>query len=174
MGVNFCQPSGARHVLGVGNATQARHLVLPATGPAVGDRGRLPATTFAATASAVLSCGLIPSADVDDRFLVDTDLLSGDAERVIVVHLDGRVVGISNVRCVIQDCAKAMGAVHPDSAMVGRHQGVHRSLPLHHSKSFTSGQCGLVHVRETADWKTWRRSAPPLERNHAPLRARTA
>lgn len=85
----------------------------------MGDRVRLPATTFAATASAVLSCGLIPSVDVDDRFLVDTNLLSGDVERVIVVHLDGRVVGISNVRCVIQDCAQAMGAVHPDGAMVG-------------------------------------------------------
>ncbi|TXS35284.1 hypothetical protein EAO75_45080 [Streptomyces sp. uw30] len=43
--------SGARHVHGVGNATQARHLVLPATRPAVGDRVRLPATTFAATGS---------------------------------------------------------------------------------------------------------------------------
>ncbi|MFG2744793.1 DegT/DnrJ/EryC1/StrS family aminotransferase [Streptomyces chartreusis] len=111
--------SGARHVLGAGNATQARHLVLPATRPAVGDRVRHPATTFAATASAVLSCGWVPSVDVDDRFLADTKLLSGDAEPAIVVHLDGRVVGISNVRCVIQDCAQAMGAVHPDGAMVG-------------------------------------------------------
>ncbi|MES4889410.1 DegT/DnrJ/EryC1/StrS family aminotransferase [Streptomyces sp. NPDC096012] len=111
--------SGARHVPVVGNATQARHPVLPATRPAAGDRARLPATTFAAAASAVLSCGVIPSVGADDRSLADTNLLSGDAERVIVVHLDGRVVGISGVRRVIQDCAQAMGAVHPDGAMVG-------------------------------------------------------
>ncbi|MFF5965643.1 DegT/DnrJ/EryC1/StrS family aminotransferase [Streptomyces collinus] len=60
LGVNLCQLSGARHVLGVGNATRARHLVLPATRPAVGDRVRLPATTFAATASAVLSLWFDP------------------------------------------------------------------------------------------------------------------
>ncbi|WP_222724048.1 hypothetical protein, partial [Streptomyces sp. uw30] len=36
-----------------------------------------------------------------------------------MVRFDGRVVGISNVRCVIQDCTQAMGAVHPDGAMVG-------------------------------------------------------
>ncbi|MFJ4370867.1 DegT/DnrJ/EryC1/StrS family aminotransferase [Streptomyces chartreusis] len=134
--------SGARHVLGVGNATQARHLVLPATRPAVGDRVRLPATTFAATASAVLSCGLIPSVDVDDRFLVDTNLLSGDAERVIVVHIDSRVVGISNVRCVIQGCAQAMGAAHPDGAMVG-------TKGFAGACSFTTPSCSL---RDSADW----------------------
>ncbi|WP_406256872.1 DegT/DnrJ/EryC1/StrS family aminotransferase [Streptomyces chartreusis] len=211
--------SGARHVLGVGNATQTRHLVLPATRPAVGDRVRLPATTFAATASAVLSCGLIPSVDVDDRFLVDTNLLSGDVERVIVVHLDGRVVGISNVRCVIQDCAQAMGAVHPDGAMVGtkgfagvcsfttpscslrgsadwcmsvrprtgrpcatttttarssscRGRTRHgRRIPSMASTSRSGRRCAPSSCNSCSDW--WR-SAPPLERNHAPLQARTA
>ncbi|WP_327691211.1 hypothetical protein OG870_19900 [Streptomyces sp. NBC_00461] len=48
----FRQMPGARHMLVVGDATQARRLAPPTTRPAVGDRGHLPAATFSSLRAA--------------------------------------------------------------------------------------------------------------------------
>ncbi|MFK8905825.1 hypothetical protein [Streptomyces sp. YS-3] len=91
---------------------------------------------------------------------LDTSLLPGDAERVIVVHLDCRDVGIPHVRFAIEDCAQALGAVPPRRCH-GRHRGIRGSC-LGVSEAVQAIQLRqLRRLKETCDG---------LERNQAILR----
>ncbi|MFE6133633.1 DegT/DnrJ/EryC1/StrS family aminotransferase, partial [Streptomyces sp. NPDC056437] len=83
---------GAAKALAVHNGTEALRLALKGTRPSAGDPVYIPAVTFVAVAGAVLSCGLVPvPVDVDERFALDATLLPGDAQRVIVAHMEGMV-----------------------------------------------------------------------------------
>jgi len=115
---------GATHAVGVGNGTDALELVLAALGIGPGDEVIVPANTFAASASAIVSVGGTPVfVDVDPGTL----LLGPDQVRaaitprtsaVIAVHLFGQPVDIPALRSVtapagipiIEDAAQAHGA----------------------------------------------------------------
>lgn len=148
---------GAAKALAVHNGTEALRLALKGTRPSAGDPVYIPAVTFVAVAGAVLSCGLVPvPVDVDERFALDATLLPGDAQRVIVAHMEGMVGPLpQNVPYLIEDTAQAMGGRHAD----GRHAGTvgyAGTFSFHHAKVLTSGEGGLVVVRDPDDWELLR------------------
>ncbi len=115
----FC---GARHVIGVGNGTDALELALRASGVGAGDEVVIPVNTFAATAEAVVRAGAgVVFVDCDENFLLDpvrlTDCLSSRTRAVIAVHLYGQTADVDTIRTVIgegilviEDAAQAQGA----------------------------------------------------------------
>ncbi|MFG2719228.1 DegT/DnrJ/EryC1/StrS family aminotransferase [Streptomyces sp. NPDC048416] len=148
---------GAARALAVPNGTQALRVALMGTRPRVGDPVYIPAVTFVAVAGAVLSCGLVPvPVDVDARFGLDASLLPEGAERVVVAHMEGLVAELpEHVPYIIEDTAQAMGGRHED----GRHAGTvgyAGTFSFHHAKILTSGEGGLVVVRDGADWDVLR------------------
>ncbi|MFC9584351.1 DegT/DnrJ/EryC1/StrS family aminotransferase [Streptomyces yangpuensis] len=148
---------GAGRALTVPNGTQALRVALMGTRPRVGDPVYIPAVTFVAVAGAVLSCGLVPVlVDVDERFGLDASLLPADAERVVVAHMEGTVVDLpERVPYLIEDTAQATGGRHTD----GRHAGTvgyAGTFSFHHAKILTSGEGGLVVVRDPAHWDVLR------------------
>ncbi|MGI9605149.1 MAG: DegT/DnrJ/EryC1/StrS family aminotransferase [Acidimicrobiales bacterium] len=118
---NYC---GVEHCIGVANGTDALELILRALDIGPGDEVVVPASTFVATAAAVVAVGANPVfADVDP----DSMLLTGDQLRsaltdrtaaVIPVHLYGNPVDIDDLAAVagpagiavIEDAAQAHGA----------------------------------------------------------------
>ncbi|MEU3372083.1 DegT/DnrJ/EryC1/StrS family aminotransferase [Streptomyces sp. NPDC006660] len=148
---------GAARALAVPNGTQALRVALMGTRPRVGEPVYIPAVTFVAVAGAVLSCGLIPvPVDVDERFGLDASLLPEGAERVIVAHMEGLVADLpEHVPYVIEDTAQAMGGRHEDGRCAGS-VGYAGTFSFHHAKILTSGEGGLVVVRDPADWDVLR------------------
>ncbi|WP_309112237.1 DegT/DnrJ/EryC1/StrS aminotransferase family protein [Saccharothrix sp.] len=158
---------GTRHAVALSNGTVALELALRAIGVGRGDDVIVPAATFIATASAVVSCGARP-------VVVDVDPVSGcltadtveaaitdRAAAIVVVHLAGHPADVDPVLelarhhdlRVVEDCAQAHGAVHR-----GRPVG---SLGDIASWSFcqdkiltTAGEGGAV---TTSDDELWRR-----------------
>jgi dTDP-4-amino-4,6-dideoxygalactose transaminase len=115
---------GVAHAVGVGNGTDALHLVLSALGIGPGDEVVVPANTFVATAEAVVLVGARPRfADVSPQTLLLTPAtleaaITRRTRAVIVVHLYGqmpdmdalcRVANRGGV-VVIEDAAQAHGA----------------------------------------------------------------
>ncbi|MFH8495200.1 DegT/DnrJ/EryC1/StrS family aminotransferase [Streptomyces coeruleorubidus] len=148
---------GATRALAVHNGTEALRLALMGTRPAAGDPVYIPAVTFVAVAGAVLSCGLVPvPVDVDERCALDPTLLPADAQRVIVAHMEGMVGPLpQGIPYLIEDTAQAMGGRHAD----GRHAGTAGyagTFSFHHAKVLTSGEGGLVVVRDPDDWELLR------------------
>lgn len=150
-----------KYALATVNCTQALRLALLSTRPCIGDKVYIPAVTFVATAGAVLSCGLIPVlAPVDERFLLDWKKLPADAERVIVVHLDGNVADCPeelppSVRFVIEDCAQAMGGHHADGTPFGGRTHA-AAFSFQHNKVLSSGEGGLLLSRSKEAWQIMR------------------
>ncbi|HLI39378.1 MAG TPA: DegT/DnrJ/EryC1/StrS family aminotransferase [Streptosporangiaceae bacterium] len=116
--------TGVEHAVGVASGTDALRLALTALGIGPGDEVIVPASTFVATAEAVVLAGATPRfADVDPRTLL---LAPGQVEAartprtraVIVVHLYGqmpdmdalcRAAGRAGL-ILIEDAAQAHGA----------------------------------------------------------------
>lgn len=158
---------GTRHAVALSNGTVALELALRAIGIGRGDDVIVPAATFIATASAVVSCGARP-------VVVDVDPISGclaadtveaaitdRTAAIVVVHLAGHPADVFPVLelarhhdlRVVEDCAQAHGAVYR-----GRPVG---SLGDIAAWSFcqdkiltTAGEGGAV---TTSDDKLWRR-----------------
>ncbi|GHF55257.1 hypothetical protein GCM10010218_40870 [Streptomyces mashuensis] len=148
---------GARHVLAVHNGTEALRLALISTRPRTGDLVHIPAVTFVAVAGAVLASGLVPVlVDVDESLSLDPGLLPPGTERVITAHMEGTVAPVpEGIPYVVEDCAQALGAVHPD----GRHAGTAGyagTFSFHHNKVLTSGEGGLVVTGDPEAWATMR------------------
>lgn len=132
------------HALATLNCTQSLRLALMATKPKIGDKVYIPAMTFVAVAGAVLSCGMIPVlTDVDDNFSLDVNKLPADAERAIIVHMEGFVGPMPSIKYAIEDTAQAMGAKHPDGTYAGT-KGIAGVFSFHHAKILTSGEGGLI------------------------------
>jgi dTDP-4-amino-4,6-dideoxygalactose transaminase len=122
--VEFASTVGSRHAVAVANGTVALEIALRAIGVGPGDDVIVPAATFIATASAVVTCGARPVvADVDPM----TQCLTADSaaqvinertKAVIVVHLAGHpaamdpLVTLTRRRglVLVEDCAQALGA----------------------------------------------------------------
>ncbi len=111
-----------KHVLGVGNGTDALVLALRAAGIGEGDEVILPTNTFVATAEAVvIAKAVIKFVDCGADYLIDLDALreavTPSTRAVIAVHLYGQVAPIALIReivghdvILIEDAAQSQGA----------------------------------------------------------------
>jgi len=113
-----------RHVLGVGNGTDALEIALRAVDVQAGDEVIVPSHTAVATAAAVKAIGATPVfADVDpvrkciDRARLE-ELLSEKTKALIVVHIYGQPADMAPLAAftdrhgivLIEDCAQSCGA----------------------------------------------------------------
>lgn len=117
----FC---GVPHAVGVANGTDALCLTLRALGVGPGDEVLVPASTFVATAEAVVLAGASPRfVDVDPRTLLMTTgsilgSLSSRTRGVIAVHLYGQPCDMEELSrtvsqrglFLVEDAAQAHGA----------------------------------------------------------------
>ena len=115
---------GARHVVGVGNGTDAITLALRAMGVGPGDEVVVPSFTFYASAEAIPLTGARPVfCDVDpETFCVTPDTvraaLTERTKAVVAVHLFGNVAPVAEIEAlgvpVLEDAAQALGSRSPD------------------------------------------------------------
>jgi dTDP-3-amino-3,4,6-trideoxy-alpha-D-glucose transaminase len=111
---------GVRHVIGVGNGTDALTIALRALGVGTGDEVVCPSLTFYATAEAIVNAGGRPVfCDVDpDTACVTADTvrpaLTERTRAIVPVHLFGNVAPVPELRelgvPVLEDAAQAAGA----------------------------------------------------------------
>lgn len=114
---------GVAHAVAVSSGTAALHLALRAVGVGHGDEVIVPATTYAATAFAVIYCGATPIVvDVDPgTWCMDVRAAAkartARTKAVIPVHLYGRPADLGELRfqlpgvAIVEDAAEAHGAV---------------------------------------------------------------
>ncbi len=111
---------GVRHVIGVGNGTDAITIGLRALGVSAGDEVVVPAFTFYATAEAAVTAGAVPvfcDVDPDTRNITAETVraaLSPRTRAIVAVDLFGLPAQISELRefglPVLEDAAQAAGA----------------------------------------------------------------
>jgi len=115
---------GVRHAIGVNSGTDALFLALKALGIKNGDEVLVPATTFVATANAVVHCGGIPVfVEVEPETLnIDPEKISSaitkSTKAIVVVHFHGHPADMDPIGevaeqhglSVVEDCAQAFGA----------------------------------------------------------------
>lgn len=118
----FAEYSGARHVIGVGNGTDALELAMRSAGIGAGDEVIVPANTFIATAEAVERAGAtVVLADCDGDYLIDPESVAGRVtsrtKAVVGVHLYGQMAPLERLRAVVgpdvlvvEDAAQSQGA----------------------------------------------------------------
>ncbi|MBC7590026.1 MAG: aminotransferase class I/II-fold pyridoxal phosphate-dependent enzyme, partial [Salinibacterium sp.] len=118
----FAEYSGVKHVVGVGNGTDAIELALVGGGIRPGDEVIIPANTFVATAEAVVRAGgVLRLVDCDDDFLIDVEevaaAVSSSTRAVIGVHLYGQAAPMELLRqairsdvLLVEDAAQSQGA----------------------------------------------------------------
>ena len=115
---------GVRHVVGVGNGTDAITIALRSLGVGPGDDVVVPSFTFYASAEAIPHTGARPVfCDIDpETFCVTAETveraLTPATRAVVCVHLFGRVAPVADLRrmltgrdvAVVEDAAQAAGA----------------------------------------------------------------
>ena len=116
----------AKHVLGVGNGTDALQIAYMALGIGPGDEVITPAFTFIATAEAAALLGATPVfADIDpDTFNLDParveELITERTRAIVPVHLFGQAADLDPILeigrrrgiAVVEDNAQAIGTTH--------------------------------------------------------------
>ena len=121
---NFAAFTGARHVIGCANGTDAIEISLRALEIGAGDEVIVPAMTWISTASAVLLAGAHPVfVDVGESDLnIDpseiTSAITSRTKAVMAVHLYGQPAQVQKIRSIcdahglslIEDCAQSHGA----------------------------------------------------------------
>jgi dTDP-4-amino-4,6-dideoxygalactose transaminase len=123
--------TGAAHVVGVANGTDALELALRAYGIGAGDECVLPANTFIATAEAVARTGATPvlvDQTGDDTYLIDADaveaVVTERTRAIIPVHLYGQAAPVEKLlpiaeragAIVLEDAAQSQGATRNGAA----------------------------------------------------------
>jgi dTDP-4-amino-4,6-dideoxygalactose transaminase len=125
----WAQYCGTQHAVGVGNGTDALHLVFRALGIGAGDEVVVPANTFVATVEAIVLAGARPRfADVDPDTLLITprtlaEAATSSSKAVAVVHLYGQMPDMDGLRAaadgrgllLVEDAAQAQGATWRDA-----------------------------------------------------------
>ncbi|NQU22330.1 MAG: DegT/DnrJ/EryC1/StrS family aminotransferase [Candidatus Nealsonbacteria bacterium] len=146
----------AERVVALSSGTAALHLALLLADVGPGDEVLVPASGFIATANAVLYCGATPVFVDVDRWLHTSDVehfaqgLSDKTRAIIPVHSYGRMASMDRLTewadahslCVVEDAAPAFGA-----SLAGRPAGLwgtYGCFSLHSSKSFTTGEGGIL------------------------------
>ena len=121
---NLANYLGVRHVIGVGNGTDALQISMMALGIGPGDEVIAPSFTFVATAEAVALLRATPVfADIDPHtFNISIEsiesLITPATRAIIPVHLYGQPANMDAIMAlarkydlrVIEDCAQAIGA----------------------------------------------------------------
>lgn len=125
---NLARYLGAKHVIGVGNGTDALQIALMALGMEPGDKVLVPAFTYVATAEVIALLRLVPVMyDVNPRtFNTDAqislehmdELVDERTKAIVPVHLFGQCSDMGailefarrhNLK-VVEDCAQALGS----------------------------------------------------------------
>ena len=117
----FAAYLGVRHVVGVGNGTDALTIALRAVGVTAGDEVVLPSFTFYATAEAAVNAGAVPVfCDVDRETMCVTQAtveaaMTERTRAVVTVDLFGHPAPEIDVGVpVVEDAAQAAGAALGD------------------------------------------------------------
>lgn len=146
----------------VSSGTAALHLALAGVGVGKGDEVIVPATTFVATANAVLYCRAKPvAADIDERTWNISpgsvqNAITPKTKAVVPVHLYGLPADMSGILAVVEghyrrtgqriavveDCAEAFGAAGIGTA------GDAAAYSFFGSKTITTGEGGAVTWRD--------------------------
>ncbi|QXC61707.1 DegT/DnrJ/EryC1/StrS family aminotransferase [Aquihabitans sp. G128] len=164
----FAAYTGAAHVVGVANGTDAVELALRACGVGRGDKVVLPANTFIATAEAVDRAGADPVlVDCDPTFqLIDATqvaaaVAASDARAVVGVDLFGQCAplrelaeAVAGTGCaVVEDAAQSQGATS-DGAGIGTLARIAGTsfYPGKNLGAYGDGGAVLTTDAELADW----------------------
>lgn len=120
---------GARHLVGVGNATDAMEMSLSVHGIGPGDEVLVSAHTMIATASAVASVGATPvPVDIGDDNLMDpsacAEVLNESTRAILITQLNGRTakmepfleLAAQNDLLLFEDSAQGLGSRYRDQA----------------------------------------------------------
>jgi len=152
----FIEFQGARHGIAVTNGTHALEAALTACEVGSGDEVIVPALTFVATATSVMSVGATPVlVDVDPASCCIDPAALGEAitdrtRAVIAVHLAGRACDMDALTslcadrgiALIEDCAHS-----PGTRWRGRRTGTigeAGGFSFQQSKLMTAGEGGMV------------------------------
>jgi dTDP-4-amino-4,6-dideoxygalactose transaminase len=153
----FAAFSGARHALGVSNATVALHLACLALGIGPGDEVIVPSLSFVATANAVLYCGAEARfADIcsPQELTIAPESIEAQitprSKAILVMHYAGyacRMAEIGEIArryglAVIEDAAHAAGAW-----LEGRHLGTWGEagcFSFFSNKNLSTGEGGML------------------------------
>ena len=148
--------TGAEHAVALSSGSAALHIALLVAGIQPGDKVIVPATTFVATANAVLQCGAEPVIlDVEpDTWGLDVNRLADylanhPVQGVLPVHLYGHPCRLDAIRglaqrygaVVIEDAAEALGATYK-GCPIGR-DGL-AVLSFNGNKLVTTGGGGML------------------------------
>jgi dTDP-4-amino-4,6-dideoxygalactose transaminase len=154
------------HAIAVSNGTAALELALKALGVGAGDEVVVPARSFMASASCVVTCGAVPvfaDIDRDSQNLTATTIeavLTARSKAIVVVHLAGwpcemdAIMELARRRnlLVIEDCAQSLGAM-----LGGRPAGSFgdaAALSFCTDKIIsTGGEGGALLFKDRAAWK---------------------
>ncbi len=150
-----CDAFGCRYALAVSSGTAALRVALAALGVGPGDEVIVPAFTFIATVSAVVTMGAdVVFAEVDETLTLDpADVAAKVSERtaaIVPVHLENvaadmdalALVAAQDDVPVLEDAAQAIGVTFHD-----RHAGTIGALgacSLQETKNITTGEGGIV------------------------------
>ena len=150
---------GANHALFVNSGTSALACCLAAWDVGPGDEVIVPAYTYIATASAVISVGAVPViAEIDDSLGMDpVDVLkkiTPYTKAVILVHMQGVPAKLDALRKIaheknlvlIEDCCQAIGAKYK-----GEYAGVRSNAfawSLNFYKIITCGEAGVFFTND--------------------------
>jgi len=157
---------GVPHAIALSNGTVALELALKALGLQAGDEVIVPAKTFIASASAVVTCGGRPVVtDVDllsQNLTVDTirAVLTPNTRGIVLVHLGGWPADMAGIMelarehglWVVEDCAQAHGA-EIDGKPVGSFGDCGAFSFCQDKIITTGGEGGMLVIKDDAVWK---------------------
>ena len=164
----FSRLVNGRDCVAVNSGTSALHLCLIALGIGPGDEVIVPSFTFAATANVVALVGATPVfVDIDPlTYTLNPSLIksavTANTKAIIVVHLYGLPADMASITkiakenslMVIEDAAQAhMASI--DGKMVGTF-GDAAAFSFYPTKNMTSGEGGMIVLRETDNARTCR------------------
>jgi 8-amino-3,8-dideoxy-alpha-D-manno-octulosonate transaminase len=151
----FARRIQVRYALGVNSCTSALVTALYAAGIGPGDEVIIPAYTFYATCSAVVSVGAIPRvADIDDSLTMDPEsvagLINNRTRGIVAVHMRGAPCDMDSLSAIAQrhnlilmeDVAQAVGGSFHQKPLGSI--GDIAAFSLQYHKIITSGEGGVV------------------------------
>ncbi len=175
----FASRSGVRHALATSSGTGALICALKAVGIEPGDEVIVPAYTFIASFSAVISAGGVPVlAEIDDSLNIDPDdierRITPRTKAVMPVHMLGNPCAMDEIADIcrkrglrlVEDACQANGASYRGRKIGGL--GEIGAFSLNIFKTVTSGDGGAV---VTDDEELYRLAFGYHDQGHAPLRA---